>query len=182
LTRTSTWAISRSDSSSSTRASPDLSGAPAGLRGAVRLNSAELARQRLGLAHAELARGHLVGGGDLRRAVQRQQGARVAHVQIAGHQHGLHRLGQFSRRSRLLAALRLRPTACAACSCVRPNSRTRRLQALRLFQRVEVFALDVLDQRHGGGGFVGHVAHQHRHLGQARQARGAKRRSPAMIS
>jgi hypothetical protein len=43
------------------------------------------------------------------------------------------------------------------------------LQALRLLQRVEVFALDVLDQRHHRGGFVGHLAHQHRHLAQAGQ-------------
>ena len=35
---------------------------------------------------------------------------------------------RFSRRSRLLAALRERPTACAACSCVRPNSSTRRFR------------------------------------------------------
>ncbi len=57
------------------------------------------------------------------------------------------------------------------------------LQALGLFQRVQVFALDVLDQRHGGGGLVGHVAHQHRHLcpGPASLA-ARKRRSPAMIS
>ena len=36
------------------------------------------------------------------------------------------------------------------------------LQALRFFQRVQVFALHVLDQRHGSSGLVGHVAHQHR--------------------
>ncbi|KAG1431903.1 hypothetical protein G6F57_022881 [Rhizopus arrhizus] len=32
----------------------------------------------------------------------------------------------FSRRSRLLVAERERPIACAACSCVRPNSSSRR--------------------------------------------------------
>jgi hypothetical protein len=47
------------------------------------------------------------------------------------------------------------------------------LQAVGLFQRVEVFTLDVLDQGHHRGGFVRHVAHQHRHLVQPGQARGA---------
>ena len=36
------------------------------------------------------------------------------------------------------------------------------LQPLRLFQRIQVFALHILDERHGGGGLVRHVAHQHR--------------------
>jgi hypothetical protein len=52
---------------------------------------------------------------------------------------------------------------------VRPNSFDQALQALRFFQRVQVLALDVLDQRHRRGGFVGHVAHQHRHAVQAGQ-------------
>ena len=37
------------------------------------------------------------------------------------------------------------------------------LQTLRFFQRVQVFALHVLNQRHGGSGLIRHVAHQHRH-------------------
>ena len=48
----------------------------------------------------------------------------------------------------------------------------RALEAMGFFRRVEVFAVDVLDERHGGRRLVGHVAHQHRNLGQARQARG----------
>jgi len=48
------------------------------------------------------------------------------------------------------------------------------LQALRLFQRIQVFALDVLDECHRGGRLVGHVAHQHRHAVQPGQARRAK--------
>ena len=47
-------------------------------------------------------------------------------------------------------------------------------QALRLFQRVQVFALNVFDQRHGGGGFIGHIAHQHRHFCQPGQTRGTE--------
>ena len=43
------------------------------------------------------------------------------------------------------------------------------LQALGLFQRVEVFTLHVFNQGHGGGGLVRHVTHQHRHFAQSRQ-------------
>jgi hypothetical protein len=48
------------------------------------------------------------------------------------------------------------------------------LQALRLFERVEVLALDVLDQRHHRGGFVGHLLDEHRHLVQPGQPGGAE--------
>jgi hypothetical protein len=37
------------------------------------------------------------------------------------------------------------------------------LQALRFFKGVKVFTLDVFYQRHGGGGLIGHIAHQHWH-------------------
>src|SRR3546814_4604114 len=46
------------------------------------------------------------------------------------------------------------------------------LQRLRFFQRVEVFALDVLDQRHRDHGAVVGKADHGRALGQAGQARG----------
>ncbi|MNT30437.1 hypothetical protein D3C72_1662310 [compost metagenome] len=48
------------------------------------------------------------------------------------------------------------------------------VNALRFFQGIEVFALDVLDQRHGRGGQVVHIAHQHRHFRQAGQLRSAE--------
>src|SRR3546814_6403514 len=47
------------------------------------------------------------------------------------------------------------------------------LQRLRFFQRVEVLALDVLDQRHRDHGAVVGKADHGRDLGQAGQARGA---------
>jgi hypothetical protein len=71
----------------------------------------------------------------------------------------------------LLAALRERPTAAAACSCVSLISLTRRCSP-SFFQRIEILA-DVLDQRHDRGGFVGHLLHQHRYFVQASQPGGA---------
>ena len=47
------------------------------------------------------------------------------------------------------------------------------LNSLCLFERVEVFALNVLDQRHRGRGFVGHVLDEHRHLVEPGQLGGA---------
>jgi hypothetical protein len=52
------------------------------------------------------------------------------------------------------------------------------LQRLRFLQRVEVFALDVLDQRHRDHGAVVDHAHHHRHFGQA----GTLRRTPAAFA
>ena len=48
------------------------------------------------------------------------------------------------------------------------------LQTLGFFQGVQVLALNVFDQRHGGGRLVGHVAHQHGHALQPRQAGGTE--------
>ena len=52
------------------------------------------------------------------------------------------------------------------------------LQALRLFQRIEVFALNVLDQRHGQSRLVGNLADQRRHFGEP----GQLRRAPAPLA
>ena len=56
------------------------------------------------------------------------------------------------------------------------------IERARLFQRVEILALDVLDERHRDGRFVRNVAHDRRNLVQARELRARQRRSPAMIS
>ena len=43
----------------------------------------------------------------------------------------------------------------------------------RLFERIQVLALDVLDERHGDGGFVGHFADDGRNRGKPGDLRGA---------
>ena len=50
--------------------------------------------QLFGFAYRQALGDHLAGQADLAGRVDRQQRARVAHVDVAGHQHGLHRLGQ----------------------------------------------------------------------------------------
>ena len=48
------------------------------------------------------------------------------------------------------------------------------MQALRFFERVQIFALHVFNQRHRSGSLVRHIAHQHGHLLQTSQACGAE--------
>ena len=76
-------------------------------------------------------------------------------------------VARFSRRSRFDTALRERPTDSAACSCVKSEFVEQTLDALRLFQRIQILALDVFDQRHRGGGLIRHVFHEHRHFVEA---------------
>ena len=51
---------------------------------------AEFFHQAFGVAHRQLLGGDLVGGGDLGRFVEREQGARMAHVEVARHQARIH--------------------------------------------------------------------------------------------
>ena len=76
------------------------------------------------------------------------------------------------RRSRFVTALRERPTAFAAVSCVSPNSSIRRCSPLRLLERIQVLALDVLDQRDGQRRLVGNV------LARARESRAGRPAAP----
>ena len=87
--------VSASDSCSSRRSNV------ARLSDVSRAAAASAARRRrrardqlLGLAHAQLLGDDLVRREDLLRAVERQQRARMAHLDVAGQQHLLHRLAQ----------------------------------------------------------------------------------------
>ena len=48
------------------------------------------------------------------------------------------------------------------------------LQALGLFKRIQIFALNIFYQRHGGCSLVRHLAHKHRHLIQPREPSSTK--------
>ena len=81
---------------------------------------------------------------------------------------------RFIRRSRFDTALRERPTALRGLLVGEMEIVDQAVDALRFFQRIEVFALDVLDQRHRRGGLVVDVAHQHRDRLEAGQLRRAE--------
>ena len=98
----------------------------------------------------------------------------MAHVDVARHQHRLYRLRQVHETQQV------RHGAARAADGVRrllmgkTEFRDQARDALRFFQRIEVFALDVLDQRHRGGVLVVDLAHQHRDLVQAGELRGTE--------
>ncbi len=98
----------------------------------------------------------------------------MAHVQIARHQHALHRLGQIQQTQQVAARAARATNGLGRRFVSEPKLFDQALQTLGFFQRVEVFALNVFDERHGRCRFVGHVAHQHRHALQARQLAGPK--------
>ena len=79
-----------------------------------------------------------------------------------------------SRRSRLLAALRERPTACAACSCVSLNSSTRRCRPCASSSGLRssrwMFSISAITAAASSGTSL----HQHRHLVQPGQPGGAE--------
>ena len=87
----------------------------------------------------------------------------MAHVDVAGHQHGLHRVGQIEQAHQVAGGTARAAHGLGGKFMRQAKFLDQALQALGFFQRIEVFALHVLDQGHGGGGLVGHIAHQHRH-------------------
>jgi hypothetical protein len=123
-----------------------------------------------GFAHTELAAAISCAHDLLRRRPACEQGTGMAHVEVAGHQHLLHRLGQLQQAQQVAGRAARSADRLRGLFVGQPELVDQPLQALRFFQRVEVLALDVLDQRHHGGGFVGHMAHQHRNLVQPGQA------------
>ncbi len=107
------------------------------------------------MTHLELPLLHHLG--DFGRELEQSQ-------QIADRGAGsAHRIGGLLMRD---AELRDQPFECA-----------------RLFQRIQVLALDVLDQRHRDGRFVGHAADDGGNASSSPAICAARqRRSPAMIS
>ena len=85
----------------------------------------------------------------------------MAHVQVAGHQHGLHRLGQVQQAQQVRGRAAGAAHGLGSPFVRQPKFFYQPLQALRFFEWVEVFALDVFDQGHGRSGLIGHIAHQH---------------------
>ena len=98
----------------------------------------------------------------------------MAHVQIAGHQHLLHRWRQVEQAQQV-ARRAARPADGLRSLFVSQRELLHQsLQALGFFQRVQVLALDVLDQRHHRCRFVRDLLDEHRYFVQAGQLGGAE--------
>ena len=126
--------------------------------------------QRLGLANRKPPGDHVVGRALLNNAVQRQQGARMAHLDRSCHQQVPHRRPQIQqaqqvghRNARL--AYRIGDLLLGEAELV-----SQPLQGVGLFQRVEILALDVLDERHGRSLLIANITNQGRNGVQARKA------------
>ena len=98
----------------------------------------------------------------------------MAHVDVTRHEHGLHGFGQVEQTQQIAGRAARAAHGLRGLLVREAKLANQALQALGFFQRVQVFTLDVLDQRHGRSGLVGHLAHQHRHFRQPSQARGAE--------
>ena len=96
----------------------------------------------------------------------------MPHFQLAQKQHFLHRLGQ----SQQTQAVRHRTAAAPYClghGFVRKAEFVHQtLQTLRLFNRIEVFALDIFNQAHRQRLFVANALNHHWNFGQPRQLTG----------
>ena len=93
----------------------------------------------------------------------------MAHVEVASHQHGLHRLGQIQQAQQVRRRAARAPHGLRRKLVGEAEFLHQALQALRFFQRVQIFALDVFNEPHGGGRLIGHITHQHRHAVQPGQ-------------
>ncbi len=98
----------------------------------------------------------------------------MAHVQVTGQQHLLHGIGQLQQTQQVAGRAAAAAHGLGRLFVGELEFLHQALQALGFFQRVQVFALDVLDQGHHRSGLVGHGLDQHRHLVQPGQPGGAE--------
>ena len=93
----------------------------------------------------------------------------MPHLDVAGQQHGLHRVGQVEQAQQIAGGAAAAADGLGGLLVCQTKFADQALQSLGLFQRIEVFALHVFDQRHGGCGMVVHCAYQHGRRLQAGQ-------------
>ena len=93
----------------------------------------------------------------------------MTHFDVAGQQHGLYRIGQVQQTQQVGGcAARTADGLCRLLvGVIELVDQT--LDGACLFQRVQVLALDVLDQRQGQCVFVADLLDDHRHRGQLGQ-------------
>ena len=123
--------------------------------------------EALGFTHRQPAGGDQVGQADLGGAVEGQQRPGVAHVDVARHQQLLHRCGQLQQTQQVGGSRAGAPDGLGGLLVGHAELVDEALDAAGLFEGVEVFPLDVLDEGHRQRRLVGDVPHQAGHLGEA---------------
>src|SRR2546422_149329 len=115
--------------------------------------------QRLGLAHRQALRRDARAGFDLPRRVERDQSARMPHLERAFQQHFLHRPSELEQPQHVRGGAARAADRIGRLLVRHLELVDQALQSRRLFHRIEVLALDVLDERHRERGFIRHFAH-----------------------
>ena len=132
-----------------------------------------LLHQFFRFTHGKPFQHNFIGQQYLLCALQRQQSTRVPHIQLVFHQHALHDLRQFEQSQQVAGGAARTPYRLCCDMVSHLEFVDQALDAHGFFQRIQVFTLDILDQRHRQRRIVRHAAHQHRHMGQPRQLCGA---------
>src|SRR5690606_10176911 len=143
--------------------------------GAAGGRAQQLAHQRFGLAHGHSTGGDPVGGFHLTGGVEREERPGVPHLQLARHDHLLHRLGELEEPQQVGGRAARAADGLGRLLVRHAEFVEQPLYAGRLLHGIEVLALDVLDEAHGERRLVGHLAHHRGHFGEP----GHLRRAPA---
>jgi hypothetical protein len=130
--------------------------------------------QMLGLAHGVAARGDLLAQADLLQRLDAEQGPCMPHVDASGHQQVLDRLRKLQQPQQIGRGAARAADGLRRLLVGEGKLGDQPLHALRLFQGVEVLALDVLDERHGQRRLIGNVLDDHRHRGEPGHLRRTK--------
>ena len=134
----------------------------------------EVADQLLRLAHAQSAGGNALGQFKLfGRVGDSKQCTGVAHVDTPGAQQRLHGRREFRQPNEITDRGPGSANRLGGLFVTEIELGNQAFQCLGLFQRVQVFALNVFDQRHLHRRFVVDVPHDDRYVGEPGELRGA---------
>ena len=133
-----------------------------------------LADQAFRLAHGKATLHHQMRHQDLLGAVQREQGACVAHLDVTGQQHGLNRVGQVQQTQQVGGGAARAADGLGSLLVRVVELIDETLDGAGFFQRVQVLALDVLDQGQGQGVLVADFLDDDRHRLELGQRCGAE--------
>src|SRR5919201_4282930 len=139
----------------------------------VRRCAKQALHQRLGFAYRKPARRDARGELDLARAVEREERSRMAHFERAAHQHLLRRLCEFQQAQQVAGRAARAADGVSRLLVRHLEFVDEAIGGRGLLHSVEIFALDVLDERHDERRLVGHLAHDRGNLLESCHLRGA---------